>query len=101
MSACCSGGCASPTPAPDRRYRRILWIALAVNAAMFLVELIGGWHAGSVSLLADAIDFLGDAVNYGLSLAALGMAVVWAHYGGLRRCHSREGRMDYDARDGA
>lgn len=77
MSACCSGGCASPTPAPDRRYRRILWIALAVNAAMFLVELIGGWHAGSVSLLADAIDFLGDAVNYGLSLAALGMAVVW------------------------
>lgn len=77
MSACCSGGCSSPTPAPDRHYRRILWIALAVNAAMFVVELVGGWHAGSVSLLADAIDFLGDAANYGLSLAALGMAVVW------------------------
>ena len=77
MSACCSGGCANPTPAPDHRYRRILWIALVINAAMFLVELAGGWHAGSVSLLADAIDFLGDAANYGLSLAALGMAMVW------------------------
>lgn len=77
MSACCSGGCASQTPGPDHRYRRILWIALAVNAAMFVVELVGGWRAGSVSLLADAIDFLGDAANYGLSLAALGMAAVW------------------------
>lgn len=77
MSACCSGNCTSPTPSPDYRYRRILWIALAINAAMFIVELVGGWHAGAVSLLADAIDFLGDAANYGLSLAALGMAVVW------------------------
>lgn len=77
MSACCSGGCASQSPVPDHRYRRILWIALAVNAVMFVVELAGGWRAGSVSLLADAIDFLGDAANYGLSLAALGMAAVW------------------------
>jgi len=77
MSACCSGGCASPTPTPDHRYRRILWIALVVNAAMFVVELAGGGRAGSVSLLADAIDFLGDAANYGLSLAALGMGAIW------------------------
>jgi len=40
-----------------------------------LVELIGGWQAGSLALLADAIDFFGDAVNYGLSLAVLGMAL--------------------------
>ncbi|WP_395400853.1 cation transporter [Pseudoduganella sp. UC29_106] len=54
-----------------------MWIALFVNAIMFAVELAAGLRAESVSLLADAIDFLGDAGNYGLSLAALGMASVW------------------------
>ncbi len=57
-------------------YRRILWIALAVNALMFLLEVGGGVSSGSVSLLADAIDFFGDAVNYGLSLAVLAMGLV-------------------------
>ncbi|QJW83994.1 cation transporter [Ramlibacter terrae] len=56
-------------------YRRALWIALAVNAAMFLLEIGAGVASGSVSLLADAIDFLGDAANYGLSLAVLAMGV--------------------------
>jgi Co/Zn/Cd efflux system component len=50
---------------------------LLVNAAMFAVELAGGWHAGSVSLLADAVDFFGDAANYGLSLFVLALAPVW------------------------
>lgn len=77
MSACCSGGCSSEKPPVDAKYRRILWIALAVNAAMFGVELIGGWRAGSVSLLADAVDFLGDAANYGISLYVLALAPVW------------------------
>lgn len=73
MSASC---CSHPaTPATDPRYRRILWIALVVNAAMFGVELVAGWASGSVSLLADAIDFFGDAANYGLSLAVLGMGL--------------------------
>jgi len=49
----------------DGRYRRILWIALLVNLAMFLVEIGAGLKAGSVSLLADSLDFLGDAANYG------------------------------------
>nr|WP_243457647.1 cation transporter [Ottowia testudinis] len=44
---------------------------------MFLVEIVGGLHAGSVSLLADAVDFAGDAANYGLSLAVLSMGVLW------------------------
>ena len=57
----------------SQRYRRLLWVALAINAAMFGVELAGGVHAGSVSLLADAVDFFGDAANYGLSLFVLGM----------------------------
>jgi Co/Zn/Cd efflux system component len=77
MSACCSGGCSSEKPPVDRRYRRILWIALFVNAAMFVVELAGGWNAGSVSLLADAVDFFGDAANYGLSLFVLALAPIW------------------------
>ena len=59
------------------RYRRILWIALIINAAMFSVEMAAGWRAGSLSLLADAIDFAGDALNYGVSLAVLSAALAW------------------------
>lgn len=77
MADCCSGGCSADKPPVDPRYRRVLWIALVVNLAMFCVELIGGWTAGSVSLLADAVDFFGDAANYGISLFVLGLAPVW------------------------
>jgi Co/Zn/Cd efflux system component len=56
-------------------FRRALWIALVVNAAMFVVELGASWQSGSVSLLADSIDFFGDAANYALSLAVVGMAL--------------------------
>lgn len=77
MGDCCSGGCSADQPPVDARYRRVLWIALIVNAAMFGVELVGGWAAGSVSLLADAVDFFGDAANYGMSLFVLGLAPVW------------------------
>ena len=77
MADCCSGGCSADKPPVDPVYRRILWIALVINALMFGVELAGGWAAGSVSLLADAVDFFGDAANYGISLFVLGMAPVW------------------------
>ena len=59
------------------RYRKILWIALIVNAAMFLVEIGAGLQAGSLSLLADAVDFAGDALNYAVSLAVLASALAW------------------------
>ncbi|MCZ4305219.1 cation transporter [Zoogloeaceae bacterium G21618-S1] len=59
------------------RYRRALWIALVINAVMFVVEIFGGMRSGSVSLLADAVDFAGDAANYGLSLAVLSMGLLW------------------------
>lgn len=59
------------------RYRKILWIALIVNAAMFLVEIGTGLQAGSLSLLADAVDFAGDALNYAVSLAVLASALAW------------------------
>jgi Co/Zn/Cd efflux system component len=59
------------------RYRAILWIALLLNAGMFVLEIAAGIHAGSLSLLADAIDFAGDALNYGVSLAVLAAALHW------------------------
>lgn len=71
MSASC---CAPSPPSADPRVRRALWIALVVNAAMFVVEVAAGLLAGSVSLLADAVDFFGDAANYGVSLVVLAMA---------------------------
>lgn len=72
MSAHC---CAPSRPAVDPRFRKALWIALAVNAGMFVAEIAAAATSGSVSLLADAIDFFGDAANYALSLAVLGMAL--------------------------
>lgn len=59
----------------DARYRRVLWVVLAINASMFLVEIVAGLAAGSVSLQADALDFLADAGNYGISLFVIGMAL--------------------------
>jgi Co/Zn/Cd efflux system component len=53
----------------------VLWLALAINASMFLVEIIAGVTAGSSSLQADAMDFLGDAINYAVSLFVLGMSL--------------------------
>jgi Co/Zn/Cd efflux system component len=56
-------------------YRRVLWAVLAINAAMFLVEIGAGLAAGSASLQADALDFFGDAANYAISLMVVGMAL--------------------------
>jgi Co/Zn/Cd efflux system component len=76
MSAhCCSGAACASTNPVDPRYRRALWVALGINALMFVVEVGASWTSGSVSLLADAIDFFGDAGNYAISVAVLGMAV--------------------------
>lgn len=57
------------------RYRRILWAALIINFAMFGIEIGAGFTSGSVSLLADAIDFFGDGANYAVSLAVLSMGL--------------------------
>ena len=65
------------TNAPNPRYRKILWLALAINLAMFGIEIGAGFRTGSVSLLADAIDFFGDAANYGVTLVVLSMVPVW------------------------
>lgn len=61
----------------DSRYRHVLWLALVLNAVMFVVEIAGGIGSGSASLLADAIDFAGDAANYALTLAVLPFGLAW------------------------
>ena len=64
-------------------YRRRLWLVISLNAGMFLVELSAGALAGSRALQADALDFLGDSLTYGVSLAVIGAAVrvrAWAAF---------------------
>lgn len=74
---CCASVGGSETTLNDARWRRVLWIALGLNAAMFIVEGVAGYFAGSRALQADALDFLGDAANYAISLSVAGMALAW------------------------
>ena len=75
MSATCCGPKHSPYDSPA--WRRALWIALGVNAAMFALEISAGFAADSRSLQADALDFLGDAANYAISLGVVGLGLAW------------------------
>ena len=72
---CCDHCQTSDPERGNPSYRRALWIVLGINAGMFLVEIGAGLAAGSASLQADALDFLGDAANYGISLLVVGMAL--------------------------
>jgi Co/Zn/Cd efflux system component len=74
-SNCCEQDCRIPDV--DGRYRRILWAALGLNIAMFVVEISASFVADSVSLRADALDFLGDAANYAIALAVIGFVLRW------------------------
>src|SRR6266478_5171064 len=58
-------------------HARVLWIVLAINVLMFLLEGWAGLLAHSTSLLADALDMLGDALVYGFSLFVLARSVRW------------------------
>ena len=73
MTACC------PTPTgfdgTTRAYRRLLWLVIALNVTMFVVELSAGLIGESMALQADALDFFGDSVTYGLSLLVIGQAL--------------------------
>src|SRR5215510_3644271 len=76
---CCGHGVTFEGLSAD--YRRRLWAVIVINATMFLVEMGAGALAGSRALQADALDFLGDTLTYGLSLAVIGAAVrvrAWA-----------------------
>ena len=72
MRECCEVRAEVPA-----RQRRVLQLVLALNAAMFVVELGAGIRGHSTSLVADSVDMLGDAIVYGASLVALGRGVLW------------------------
>jgi Co/Zn/Cd efflux system component len=72
MRACCE--IRQDVPA---RQRRVLQVVLAVNAAMFVVELGAGIRGHSTSLVADSVDMLGDAIVYGASLSVLARGARW------------------------
>ena len=74
-SACSSA--ASPNVLNSPKWRRVLWIALVINAGFFVAEIAAGAAAGSTALQADALDFFGDAANYAISLGVAGMALAW------------------------
>jgi Co/Zn/Cd efflux system component len=73
-AACCEAG-VPVFDGLDPRYRRVLWIVIAINASMFLTEMAAGQLAGSQALKADALDFLADTVTYGLSLSVIGASL--------------------------
>jgi Co/Zn/Cd efflux system component len=68
--------CEVQVDVPERQ-RRLLWVVLCINGAMFLVELIAGITASSTALLADSVDMLGDAIVYGVSLYVVARGAVW------------------------
>ena len=70
MGTCCTSNC-SLEPEHDRQ-KRTLRAVLLINAVMFVVIVGAGLYGRSTSLLADSLDNLGDALTYGLSLAAVG-----------------------------
>ncbi|GLO75952.1 hypothetical protein MACH18_30320 [Phaeobacter italicus] len=70
MAGCCNHNARFDGVSAD--YKRRLWLVIAINAAMFAVEMGAGQMSGSQALKADALDFLGDALTYGISLAVIG-----------------------------
>lgn len=70
MASCCEDKSCEITALRDK-HGRVLKIVLAINAAMFLIEITAGWLANSTSLLADSLDMLGDATVYGMSIYVL------------------------------
>lgn len=56
--------------------RKMLWAVLIINAVFFVGEMIAGWLSGSMGLIADSLDMLADSFVYGLSLWAVGAAVI-------------------------
>lgn len=67
--------CGCHHEAKNARERRVLWIALALNAAMAVIGGFAGWIAQSTGLLADALDMLSDATAYAIGLVAIGRTI--------------------------
>lgn len=76
MSHCCNEH-DSHIAAMRSRQTRMLWVVLALNAGMFVVEFTAGWMAASNALLGDSLDMLGDTLVYGLSLFVVARSARW------------------------
>lgn len=76
MAHCCENKSCEITALRDR-HGRVLWMVLAINSVMFIVEGVAGLAAHSTALLADALDMLGDALVYGFSLFVLARSARW------------------------
>ena len=75
MAGCC--GSEMKFDGLSAGYRRVLWVVIAINAGMFLVEMTAGLLATSQALKADALDFLGDTATYAISLMMIGRPLAW------------------------
>ncbi|MDQ2105351.1 cation diffusion facilitator family transporter [Azospirillum isscasi] len=80
---CCGGSCGGgggagfggPKNGRQADYRRVLRMALLVNGLMFAIALTAGFETQSMALRANALDFLANAMNYGVSLWMMGRAL--------------------------
>ncbi len=72
---CCDNVCKVELDKTNQSFKKILWIALVLNFSMFFVEVAFGVLSHSLSLKADAIDFLGDSANYFVTLFVLNSAI--------------------------
>ncbi len=75
MGECCGCGKTLDVAAMQARHRRVLWIVLLINLATFLMMVGASWCSHSSSLLSGALDNLGDAATYLLSLLVVGAGV--------------------------
>ncbi len=75
MSGCCNHDDIDQAALQVKSFRRVLWVVLIINGIMFFAEFSSAFFAGSVSLQADALDFLGDTVTYAITLMAMGYSL--------------------------
>ena len=73
----CSCGSDAAFDGMSAAYKKVLWLIIAINFGMFLVEAIASQVSSSKALSADALDFFGDSVTYLITLIAIGHSLQW------------------------
>lgn len=76
MAGCCEHDTGNTTfDGGSTAYRRVLLVVIALNAGMFIAEIVAGVAAGSLALFADSLDFAADAATYAITLLVIGKSV--------------------------
>lgn len=70
-------GCGADLARPGLLNKHVLWLVIVLNFSMFLVEVVAGLMAGSIALLADALDFMSDTASYSIALYVLNKSLKW------------------------